>query len=311
MKRIALIILLALFTLSLVAAVTPTAHASTTSDYCVEPIEQEFLNLINNYRAANGLGSLTLSWTLSAAAQHHSLDIGNSIKNGTWDTTNITHTLSDGTTWYQNIVNHGYVYSGRGENIAWGYNTAQQVFDAWRNSPSHNYNMLYSSFKVMGIDRSLTAVSYNPTYPTWTNTFASIDDHTPPPVCGQTTTPTSSVTTAPTVFATPTPTRVPSPTPTSGPRDITPPTVSITSPADGATVIRKSKVTITATAADDMSVQRVDFSIGGKRKCSDSSTPYTCLWTVPNKPNTTYVLQATAYDNSGNSSSATVSVTSR
>src|SRR5262249_49411890 len=49
--------------------------------------------------------------------------------------------------------------------------------------------------------------------------------------------------------------------------DTTPPTVSITSPTNGATVSRGSTATITASATDNVKVSRVEFYINGALKC--------------------------------------------
>jgi glucose/arabinose dehydrogenase len=97
--------------------------------------------------------------------------------------------------------------------------------------------------------------------------------------------------------------------PTTG--DNTPPTVSITNPANGATVARKSTVTITATASDNVGVTRVDFLVNGAVQCTDTTAPYSCNWRVPGAPNKTYQLQARAFDQAGNVGSVTVQVTSR
>jgi glucose/arabinose dehydrogenase len=93
--------------------------------------------------------------------------------------------------------------------------------------------------------------------------------------------------------------------------DNIPPTVSITSPANGSTVARKANVTITATASDNVGVARVEFLVNGALQCSDVSAPYSCNWKVPNPPNRTYQLQARAFDGAGNSATAAIQVTSR
>jgi chitinase len=94
--------------------------------------------------------------------------------------------------------------------------------------------------------------------------------------------------------------------------DITPPTVAITSPVGGALVPKKSTVTITATASDNVGVLRVDFYVNGQLTCSDTLVSYTCAWNVPAAPGRTYQLQAKAFDAQGNvSSSNIVTVTSR
>ena len=137
---------------------------SRSAAWSAEPVECEFLGLINQHRKNNGLGSLTISLTLSAAAEFHSADMA---KNGYF-----SHTLFDGTTWQQNIANHGYpTDSSRGENIAAGRDTAAGVFDQWLNSPDHNKNMLSAKFNAIGIGRVKLDGSQYTYY--WTNTFGS------------------------------------------------------------------------------------------------------------------------------------------
>ena len=93
--------------------------------------------------------------------------------------------------------------------------------------------------------------------------------------------------------------------------DNTAPTVSITSPANGATIARKSNVTITATASDNVGVTRVEFFVNGALQCTDTSAPYSCVWRVPAAMNKPYQLQARAFDLAGNQGTSTVQVTAR
>ncbi len=86
------------------------------------------------------------------------------------------------------------------------------------------------------------------------------------------------------------------------------PTVAITNPANNGTVARKSNVTITATASDNVGVTRVDFLINGSLQCSDTGAPYSCNWRVPNPMNRTYQIQARAFDAAGNNATATIQV---
>ena len=95
------------------------------------------------------------------------------------------------------------------------------------------------------------------------------------------------------------------------PTDETPPVVSITNPAQGATVVKKSNVTLSATATDNVGVVRVEFYVNGSLQCTDSSLAYTCIWRVPNPPNRTYQIEVRVVDQAGNSGSAVVQVTSR
>ncbi len=93
--------------------------------------------------------------------------------------------------------------------------------------------------------------------------------------------------------------------------DTTAPTVSITNPANNATVARRSTVTITATASDNVGVTRVEFLVNGALQCTDTTVAYSCNWNVPNTRNQTYQLQARAFDQAGNVGTAIIQVTSR
>lgn len=88
------------------------------------------------------------------------------------------------------------------------------------------------------------------------------------------------------------------------------PTVAITNPANGARVARKSSVTITATATDNIGVTRVDFLVNGALQCTDTAAPYSCVWRVPNPMNRTHQIQARAFDAAGNNATAAIQVRS-
>jgi pectate lyase len=79
----------------------------------------------------------------------------------------------------------------------------------------------------------------------------------------------------------------------------TPPTVSITSPANGATFTAPASVTINATASDsDGTVSKVEFYRGGTTLLgTDTTSPYSYAWT--NVAAGSYSLTAKATDNGG------------
>jgi regulation of enolase protein 1 (concanavalin A-like superfamily) len=92
------------------------------------------------------------------------------------------------------------------------------------------------------------------------------------------------------------------------PNDI-PPSVTLTSPANGSTFTAPATITLTASASDsDGTIARVDFFSGNTLLGSDTTAPYTFSWT--NVPAGSYSLTAVATDN-GNATgtSAAVSVT--
>jgi hypothetical protein len=76
--------------------------------------------------------------------------------------------------------------------------------------------------------------------------------------------------------------------------DTTPPTTSITSPTDGATV--SGTVTVNAAASDDAGVAKVEFYVDGALKGTDTSAPYQFSWITGSVPNGSHTLQSRAYD---------------
>jgi hypothetical protein len=87
------------------------------------------------------------------------------------------------------------------------------------------------------------------------------------------------------------------------------PTVSLTSPGNGAAFAAPAVISLAATATDsDGSVAKVDFYNGATLLGSDSTSPYTFTWN--NVAAGTYALTAKATDNTGAiATSSTVSVT--
>lgn len=77
------------------------------------------------------------------------------------------------------------------------------------------------------------------------------------------------------------------------------PAVAVISPADGATVNRRSTVAMLAqVSAGSSPVNRVDMYVDSTLLCTSVTAPYECLWNVPSAPRT-YRLQAVAVDSTG------------
>ena len=93
---------------------------------------------------------------------------------------------------------------------------------------------------------------------------------------------------------------------TAGPGD-NPPTVSITSPADGATV--SGVVTVAADASDDVGVARVDFYCGSALIGTDMTAPYSIGWDSTAVTDGEYTLTATAIDTASQEASDSITVT--
>jgi len=94
----------------------------------------------------------------------------------------------------------------------------------------------------------------------------------------------------------------PPPPPPTG--DTTPPTVSMTSPAAGATVA--GQIVVAANAADNIGVVGVQFQINGTNFGSEmSGGPYSASWSTSAGPDGSYSLTAIARDAAGNKTTST------
>jgi Bacterial Ig-like domain/Bacterial Ig domain len=90
--------------------------------------------------------------------------------------------------------------------------------------------------------------------------------------------------------------------------DTTPPTVTLTAPANGASV-SGTTVTLSATASDNVAVDHVDFLVNGTVVNTDTSTPYNYVWDSTGTPNGSATITARAVDTSTNQASDPHSVT--
>jgi hypothetical protein len=86
---------------------------------------------------------------------------------------------------------------------------------------------------------------------------------------------------------------MPSPEPS---QDTIPPVVHLSSPADGATVPRRSTETIVVEATDNVGVVSVGVSVNADQLWCTGAGPYACTWRVPAPPRRRYTLQAFAMD---------------
>src|SRR5215218_7070249 len=135
--------------------------------------ELQFLQLINDYRGNNGLGPLLLSDALAVAAEHHSQDMAR-YSFFAHNTVASSYYPAGYEPW-DRMAAEGYDYDTyKGENIAVGYETPEEAFEAWRNSPSHNHAMLDGSYRVIGIARINEPGSVHGWY--WTTDFGGVVD---------------------------------------------------------------------------------------------------------------------------------------
>src|SRR3989441_1154545 len=85
--------------------------------------------------------------------------------------------------------------------------------------------------------------------------------------------------------------------------DLTPPTVSITSPPGGATV--SQTITVSAAASDNIAVAGVQFKLDGLNLgAEDTTNPYSVSWNTTTAATGPHTLTAVARDAAGNSATA-------
>lgn len=176
--RILLPVAVLLAAFAVVSISLPTRQASAggpcSADTSLDGEELEFLELINDYRAQNGLGPLVFSNALNRAAAWKSAHMA----------TNDYFAHDDA------IIDRGFVDRLRdcgydantwlSENIAAGNDTAEETFEQWRGSAGHNSNMLNPNMVVIGVARVFDDDSTYGWY--WTTEFGGEDDgFTPPP----------------------------------------------------------------------------------------------------------------------------------
>ena len=103
--------------------------------------EKQVLQLHNQARATAGLGPLTGTNALGKAAAKRCTEI----------ISKFSHTRPNGTSWSTVLQQFRISYRVAGENIAYGYSSANSVHTAWMNSSGHRANILRSSFKNAGV----------------------------------------------------------------------------------------------------------------------------------------------------------------
>ncbi len=80
--------------------------------------------------------------------------------------------------------------------------------------------------------------------------------------------------------------------------DTTAPTVSVTAPANNATV--SGTVAVTASASDSTGVSKVEFYVNNALAATDTASPFSYSWNTALVSNGTYSVMAKAYDVAGN-----------
>jgi hypothetical protein len=110
----------------------------------------QLLITTNDRRNAAGDENLHLNAQLAAAAQTKANDM---VARNYW-----SHDTPDGQAPWSFVSAAGYSYRTAGENLAYGFSSADQVMDGWMHSPEHRANVLNKTYSEVGF---ATATSLN------------------------------------------------------------------------------------------------------------------------------------------------------
>ena len=113
------------------------------TDQLVRSYEEEVVRLVNGERARYGLSALTENWELSRVARYKSQDMR--------DNRYFSHTSPTYGSPFNMMKAFGIPYRYAGENIAYGYRTAQSVVNGWMNSSGHRANILNPNYRQIGV----------------------------------------------------------------------------------------------------------------------------------------------------------------
>ena len=111
------------------------AGSAASSQAAIDACTAVF-NIMNQQRVAQGLSQLSWSDALTSAAQVRANEI----------TTSFSHTRPNGSAFWTVDSNVQY-----GENLAKLYQSADSVYTAWMNSPTHAANIMDGGYKTVGI----------------------------------------------------------------------------------------------------------------------------------------------------------------
>ena len=107
----------------------------------IDPYAQKIADLVNKEREKAGLAPLTLVVETSGAAAIRAEEIYSVF----------AHERPDGSRYRTVLDQCGISYSFCGENVAYGYRTAEAVMDGWMNSEGHKANILHERFTKIGV----------------------------------------------------------------------------------------------------------------------------------------------------------------
>ncbi len=115
--------------------------------HSLDSVEQQVIDLINEYRKENKLTELKPTKSVQEAAEFMAEDFANHP-----DDPNLhIHIDSTGRAPEERSRDFGFYFLT--ENTGWGYTTAEGIFEAWKASEGHRENMLAKGARTIGLGR--------------------------------------------------------------------------------------------------------------------------------------------------------------
>lgn len=100
-------------------------------------------DMVNAYRARNGLAPVTIDARLMAVAEAEAKAMAEADR--------VSHAIDRGNKVGDRLTAAGYGFAVAVENVGAGYYTFAEAFSGWRDSRRHNANMLNPDVRRMGI----------------------------------------------------------------------------------------------------------------------------------------------------------------
>lgn len=235
------------------------ASAALSQTVCPTAEELDVLDLINQERAIAGLGPVTMDARLIDSARRHADDM----EQGCF----LSHTGSDGSTAASRMSDAGYP-SPNNEAAGAGQTTPQGIVDGWMASTGHRAILLSPSSVHVGISHAVGpqrcdlqpyGVSIQPH---WWNADFGTSSQPAVAACGGT--------------------------------NNAAPTVSVVSPAAGASV--SGTVSVSVAATDDVGILAVTLWVDGALYGADTVAPYDFTWDTNAFQDGLHTLEAVAVD---------------
>ncbi|MBB3771061.1 hypothetical protein FHS55_001656 [Angulomicrobium tetraedrale] len=121
-------------------AVNDTFYANIAKGGALDP--QAAASLLSDYRQARGLPAVTIDPTLMAVAERQAKTMAAADQ--------LSHDIG-GRSLIVRLKAAGFSGLKAAENVGAGYHTLAEAFSGWRDSPSHNKNMLMPGVTRLGI----------------------------------------------------------------------------------------------------------------------------------------------------------------